>query len=214
MNKRLVLLDLDYTLIFPKYSKEEILKKLIRSLKRNISNKKIEQNIFLAEKIVEKIKKNFPQISRDIIEYLENLILISIFGLKVSPEEFKNRWDKLEKKIQKYYVLPEAKDFLEFLKKKNVKFYIVTESLRGKEKVRKIKEIRKANVIIAAEFKSSKDSPLFFKNLVKFLKAKPKEVLFVSDRESEIKAAKKAGINAVKIEKSKDFEKIKAQFLY
>jgi HAD superfamily hydrolase (TIGR01509 family) len=201
-NIRLVLIDLDYTLIRPKHSKEDIFRILTH-------NKVSEKIIRLLKEDIQRIKKKFPFLPREVIEYLENLLIVRLLNLPIKPEDFEKEWDKVERKIQKYEYSPKAKEFVDFLKKRKVKFFIVTESLRGREKVRSLKEISNVKTIIPSKFKTSKDSPNFFKILLKKMRLNPKNVLFLSDRESEVKAARKAGIKAIRIKKGEDFEKAK-----
>ncbi|MGC9059400.1 MAG: HAD family hydrolase [Candidatus Aenigmatarchaeota archaeon] len=201
-NIRLVLIDLDYTLIRPKHSKEDIFRILTH-------NKVSEKIIRLLKEDIQRIKKKFPFLPREVIEYLENLLIVRLLNLPIKPEDFEKEWNKVERKIQKYEYSPKAKEFVDFLKKRKVKFFIVTESLRGREKVRSLKEISNVKTIIPSKFKTSKDSPNFFKILLKKMRLNPKNVLFLSDRESEVKAARKAGIKAIRIKKGEDFEKAK-----
>jgi epoxide hydrolase-like predicted phosphatase len=133
----------------------------------------------------------------------EETISIISNNLKTTPEKLAKLWINAYKKKMKDN--KELYNFAIKLKKKGYKIAILSDQWHLSKKSLVKKEYLKYfnPIIISCDIGMRKPNPNIFILLIKKLKLKPKEIVFIEDREWNIQPAKKLGINTILFKNNK-----------
>jgi putative hydrolase of the HAD superfamily len=124
-------------------------------------------------------------------------------NLKTTPKKLAKLWLNAYKKKMKDN--KELYDLAIKLKNKGYKIGILSDQWHLSKKALVKKEYLKHfdPVIISCDIGIRKPNPKIFKLLIRKLKLRPKEIIFIEDREWNIKPAEKCGINTILFKNNK-----------
>lgn len=152
-----------------------------------------------------------------VLKYLKNLYALQTG--KMSSEKFWNYIFKKQKQFnykkmvdEKYginqYIDNDFLNKINQLKKEGYKICILSNSADGMSKQYKdSKKFEYADeIVLSEEINAMKPFPKTWKKMLKIIKAKPEECVFVDDHKQNVMIAKAMGFNAIRFRKTQDIE--------
>lgn len=147
--------------------------------------------------IKKKIKPFINSLQKGIIKENEFWKKFSLALKKPIPNNSRDLWRKLIER--NFYIYPEMKRFVKKIRSQGIKTAVLSNTIESHAKV--IERHRGYKnfdvVVLSSRVSLRKPEPKIYLLTVKRLKVKPKECIFVDDRNESLKSAKKLGIRTI-----------------